>query len=348
MIRILRFLLFPLSLVYGGITAIRNWLYDREILPVFHIPVKSITVGNLSTGGTGKTPHVALLTEYYAQKLPVAILSRGYGRKTRGFREVLISDQADDTGDEPLLYKLRFADQVRVFVCEDRRNGIVSLLEKYPETALIILDDAFQHRKVQAGFSILLTTFQKPFFRDLPLPAGNLREFSSGKKRADLCILTKTPQNTPELTKEKLRKRTAFPPQKAFCSSIVYGKLLPFSSDSSQPARDGTCTFLIVSGIADPAPLQEYWQSYGNTEAVSFPDHHDFTEGDIQRIHEKFDTFAGPKAIITTEKDLMRLRHLNNERTEMNKYPWFYQSISIEIENKEHFFKQTDHYVGTI
>lgn len=337
----LRLLLFPFGLIYGGVTKFRNWLFDLGIKGSYTIPGKSICIGNLSVGGTGKTPHVAYLAQLLQSDFSIHILSRGYGRQTRGFLEVFPDSNAESVGDEPLLYASHFPD-VRVAVCESRKTGIQHLRSiEIPD--VLLLDDAFQHRAVKAGMNILLTQFEHPYFSDFMLPAGNLREWKSGKSRADIVIVTKCPENLSSETKKRYVKRLKFDPKSVYFSRIVYGKIIPFHTNYS--------TFqsvLLVTGIANPTPLQTYLEKNYTVELLKFPDHHDFTLEDIQKIHKKFDTFASEnKVIVTTEKDFMRLKK-NEFKTLIQQKPWFYQSISVQIDRESEFNERIQHYVRTV
>ncbi|MFM7668645.1 MAG: tetraacyldisaccharide 4'-kinase, partial [Bacteroidota bacterium] len=192
---ILRYFLFPFSLIYGLITEIRNNLFDSKILSSQEHSVKTIAIGNLSMGGTGKSPVTLYLTALLSGTFNLAILSRGYGRKTKGFKWVEFDSLASDAGDEPLMFKTIVGEKIPVAVCEDRNSGVENIRLTYPKTELILLDDAFQHRKIKPGFSILLTKFDNPFFNDFVVPAGKLRENRSGAKRADVILVTKCPNS---------------------------------------------------------------------------------------------------------------------------------------------------------
>jgi len=338
----LRLLLFPFGFLYGIITAVRNLLYDRGIKKTYHIPVKSICVGNLSVGGTGKTPHVAYLAAMLSPASDTAILSRGYGRKTTGY--ILLDDTSTSgqVGDEPLFYYSNFKSRVRVAVCESRQKGTENLLST-GATDVLLLDDAFQHRAVSAGLNILLTDYSHPYYSDLMLPAGNLREWASGRKRADIVIVTKCPP-LDENRKHTTRKRLKFAPEHIYFSEIVYGALVPFRPAQQEPMEN----VLLVTGIANPEPLEKHLRKQFHVELMKFPDHHVFTLEDIQQIHKKFDTFAGGrKAIITTEKDYMRLLELENS-SGMHEFPWFYQSITVRIDREKDFKAEIDNYVRAI
>ncbi len=341
---VLRWILLPFSLLYGFIVEVRNWCYNREIFSVYSIPVPSILVGNLSTGGTGKTPHVHFLADYLKEQHKVCIVSRGYGRKTKGFRWVQVNDQSEEVGDEPLFYKKRFGDKVLVAVGERRSEVVKRVLHEEDSVSLFLLDDAFQHRAVRCGLSILLTEYQKPFFNDQVLPTGNLREFSHNKKRADLVIVTKCPTVLTLQEKEDFRLRLNINEKPVFFSRIVYGQPLGFKGSYWNSPKQ----VLVVTGIANPELMIRYVSTMAEIEHLTFADHHDFKDSDIEAIHRKFDTFAHSNAaILTTEKDFVRLSQ-NRSKGELDKYPWFYLPISIQIDESEKFKSIIDQYVGTI
>lgn len=342
--RLLRWILLPVSLIYGVIAEVRNLFYDFKIFNVYKIPIKSIVVGNLSTGGTGKTPHVAFLAEMLQDRLNIVILSRGYGRKTNGFFWVDPNGSSDQFGDEPLSYARKYDPKVKTVVCEKRKLGVLKILQEKPETNMILLDDAYQHRAVKAGLSILLTDFSSPFFFDFMLPTGNLREFAFNKKRADLIIVTKCPDGLDDEQKAIFYEKLNCRPKPVFFSNIVYGSPVAFDGKNSfEPKK-----ILLVSGIANAQPLEEHLKKSYVVEHLSFKDHHDFTQSDIKAIQQKFDTFAhGDTVILTTEKDFVRLVAKKDE-LKLEQYPWFYLPISIELDNYEGFKTIIDQYVGTV
>lgn len=341
---VLRWILFPFSLIFGMITEIRNFLYDKNILASYDIPLRSIVVGNLSTGGTGKTPHVAYLAEMLQDKRNVVILSRGYGRRSKGFYWVDRNGSSEQFGDEPLTYARKFDQKVYTAVCENRKAGVERIIREKPETDVILLDDAFQHRPVKAGLSILLTDYSRPYFADFMLPTGNLRESAKNKNRADMIIVTKCPENMSEKQKSVFYEQLNCRPKPVFFSSVKYGT--PVSFDDRQwfePKK-----VLLVSGIANPQTLVDHLRKKYEVVHFSFSDHYDFRVKDIQEIQQKFDTFAhGDALILTTEKDFVRLINQSYE-LKMENYPWFYLPISIELDNGEGFKTIIDQYVGTI
>lgn len=338
---ILRFLLFPLSFIYGLVTLIRNKFFDWGIFKVYEIPVKSICIGNLNVGGTGKSPMVMkLVEEFHAQKYLV-VLSRGYGRKTKGFLWVESTSLTEDVGDEPLQVKLRFKEKIKVAVCEDRVKGVKKILEEYPQTDLIILDDAYQHRWIKAGFTILLTSFSSPFFKDFLLPTGNLREGRYGAKRAQMVVLTKVKKEEVSLANILLEKMDA---SDKYYSSIEYDQPIAFGkSIENMPANA-----ILVTGIANPEPLLSYLKKSYTVDHYRFSDHHEFNAADIEKIHQKIGNFApGSTVIFTTEKDHVRLMSKAEEYGILN-YPWYYLPISVEINDEINFKNRLSAYVGTI
>jgi tetraacyldisaccharide 4'-kinase len=336
-----RFLLFPFSILYACITLIRNFLYDKKFKQVYEIPVKSIVIGNLSMGGTGKSPHTHLLASHFIPHMNVAILSRGYGRKTKGYVSVNQNHNAQDVGDEPLMYAHSFHNKVAVAVCEKRKIGVEKLI-KQGNPKLIILDDAFQHRAVKGGLSIVLTEFSLPYFNDFILPVGNLRETKNGIQRADICIVTKCPDFN--FDKKTFYDKIRLNKDSIFFSSIHY---LPLRQIAGSLYEDSVKNVLLVTGIANPKPLFSHLSKDFEVEQMIFSDHHQFTKLDLIKIQEKFDTFAPvKKVIITTEKDYMRLVHLFDE-IEIQ-IPWFIQPIGIKIDREKEFFTKIEEYVGTI
>jgi tetraacyldisaccharide 4'-kinase len=327
----LRLLLLPFSLLYGCITAVRNWLFDRGISKTYVIPNRSICIGNITVGGTGKSPMTIYLAELLKDVHPV-ILSRGYGRSTKGPRLAGPSDNASTIGDEPFMYSRRFGDRVPVVVAEERRLGI-ELIHRQFDDATILLDDAFQHRQVRAGFQLVLMTWDRPIFRDFPFPAGNLRENRSGLRRADAVVITKTPTLADETAKQHFLRQLGFPAERVFFSSIDYGALVPlFDATWQEPEK-----VLLVTGIANPDPLKAYLEQRYAVELMAFPDHHAFSLKDIQAIHQKVATFASHRyAIVTTEKDAVRLLGLEDNSLIRNA-PWFYQRMQIRIERENDF-----------
>jgi tetraacyldisaccharide 4'-kinase len=342
-LQIFRLLLYPFALLYGLVVSIRNKLFDLGLLKTYRHSAPTVVVGNLSVGGTGKSPHTEWLINTFQNKYKLAVLSRGYGRKTRGFKEVYTDSKAIDVGDEPLQMKCKFP-QVTVAVCEDRSEGL-KYLQKTVNPNLILLDDAFQHRAVSPTCSVLLTTYQKPFFKDHLLPAGNMRECKSGVKRASFIVVTKTPEHPDEKEMKSICSALESYDIPYFFSSIFYGELRPLFGVESNVVIDYSNTnCLLVTGIADASLLLENLRKKFKTlKHLGFTDHRNYTLGDIQQIQNLFGNFAHPKIIVTTEKDAMRLR----EFPELKDLPIFYQEISISFRGKEQeIIKMIEHYVS--
>lgn len=303
-------LLFPFSVIYSLVTSARNWLYDKGICKSTTFPFSLITVGNLAVGGTGKTPHVEFILQWLkSNNIQTATLSRGYKRKTKGF---IVADENSDSrqiGDEPFqIYKKN--PKVIVAVDEKRVHGVTELLKLFPQLQAIVLDDAYQHRQIQAGLSILLTDYSNLYLDDSQLPGGNLRERKSGYKRADIIIVTKCPEHMTDIDIRLISKRFRLEPhQSLFFSSYQYGNLKPVfekNEDTDITAGGGV---LLVSGIANPQPLKERLEAdYQELQTIFFPDHYNFQPKDYQQIEQSFKKLnATEKKIITTEKDAARL-----------------------------------------
>lgn len=300
--KIVRLLLFPFAIGYGFITSIRNFLFDVGILKSYSFNLPIIAVGNLSTGGTGKTPQIEYLIRLLSDKYTVATLSRGYKRKSKGY---IIADQSSTAatlGDEPFQFYKKFPN-IQVAVCANRKNGIQNLLSLHKKPNLILLDDAYQHRKVKAGFYILLTTYADLYSADYVLPTGNLREIRSGADRADLIIVTKCPT---EITHEEqlqiVKSLKTVANQKVFFSQIEYDNKIYSESGSLLLSETIHQPKLVLAGIAKPEPFFNFIKNESDL-VMAYPDHHHFTEKDIQYIRQK----AKNNRIITTEKDYVRL-----------------------------------------
>ena len=322
-----RKLLFPFSVIYHAVTGLRNELYNRGIFhsQTYDLPV--IGVGNLNTGGTGKSPMIEYLLRILHKNYKVAALSRGYKRDSKGFQQVEVDGDARRVGDEPLQFKNKFPD-VNVAVDANRREGIERLLRFSPD--VILLDDAFQHRKVQAGLYILLTAYSDLYIDDHILPAGNLRESAAGARRADIIIVTKCP---PGLSSEEMQKiREKLEPVKAqevFFTTISYSEKIYSKDDEKLLDEVSADDYCLLTGIANPKPLLNYLMDKGiQLQHLKFPDHHNFSEKEIRELEEQ------PKKILATEKDFMRLK----DRMEVK--PIYYLPIEIKFLGKEAEFKK--------
>lgn len=324
----LRYLFFPITFIYGGIVSARNFLYEKNVFKSSSFDLPIICVGNLSMGGTGKTPHTEMLIRLLQDEYKVATLSRGYGRKTADFQLANEESSALTIGDEPFQYYRKFP-KIKVAVEKKRVLGVLFILNKQEETEVILLDDAFQHRSLSAGMNILLTDFNKPFFEDKLLPIGELRETKKGSKRADIVIVTKCPEVLTEQEMQRFYDNTPVGKDNLFFTKINYKRIyngLDFKELDS-PLKD--YEVLLVTGIAKPKPIENYLKKLEvKYEAIHFGDHHRFSKKDIATISKKFGTFTHSKKIIlTTEKDFSRMLVLK----EFSDFPIFCLEIEVEF-----------------
>ena len=298
---LLRKILFPFAILYGGITQLRNFLFDKGILKSYAFDLPVIAVGNLSVGGTGKTPQIEYLIRLLSDKYKVATLSRGYKRQSEGFILADENSNAALLGDEPFQFHHKFPN-IGVAVDADRKNGIENLLSQNEKPQVILLDDAFQHRRVKAGFYILLTAYGDLFADDFMLPTGNLRESRSGAKRADVIVVTKCPGAITAAEQQQITDKIGAG-QPVFFTSIAYDDSVYSESKSVKVSKIKVPEKLLLAGIAKPKSFFAYLQGE-NDVVLTFPDHHHFTENDINAIKRQ----AKDKLIITTEKDYVRLK----------------------------------------
>lgn len=313
--KIITGILTPASWLYGAGVWVRNKLFNAGILreEKFDIPV--VGIGNITVGGTGKTPHVEYLAGILSSRMRIAVLSRGYKRHTKGFIIASSKSTPEQIGDEPMQIYLKLGMRVKVAVCESRREGIVQLMKAYPDLQLILLDDSFQHRWVKPSVSVVLLDYNRPVYRDRLLPLGRLREPAHNINRADMVIVTKCPETMSPLDYRLVSKELDLMSyQHLYFSSYDYGGLLPVFPDDSPyqvslgrlSERDGV---LLLTGIAYPRHFVRHFKDYPfNMRVARFPDHHDFTRADIERIRQRFRSLKGErKIIVTTEKDAVRL-----------------------------------------
>ena len=352
----MRYILFlPFSILYGIGTSVRNWLYDKGFISIKEKPVSLISVGNLTTGGTGKTPHVEFILSELQTLFRVAMLSRGYKRKTKGFILANTSSDAHQIGDEPFQVYQKFRN-VPVAVCENRSDGIDKLLQLFPKLDAVILDDAFQHRKIRAGLSVLLTDYKRLHTRDHILPGGNLRESSRGCKRADIIIVTKCPLDIKPIDMRVIEhevRPTIF--HEVFFSAYEYDEPLPLFiryADEHwlfRKIKKREAGILLITGIVSPKMIHEHLSQYTtDIQNINFNDHHDFTKKDIIMIEKKFNEIKNPeKLILVTEKDGARLIKNKNISNSL-KYHIFVLPIRVKILNNKEttLIKKITDYVG--
>jgi tetraacyldisaccharide 4'-kinase len=335
--KIVRALLFPFSALYALIVWLRNRLYDLGILPSSRASLTTIVVGNLSVGGTGKTPmSVYLITLLQKNGISVGFLSRGYHRASSGFQLPDSDAPARVVGDEPALVHRRFP-LIPLAVCEDRLAGIREMKTRFPALQLVVLDDAFQHRRLTGDFNILLTTYQNPFYSDLPLPSGSLRDNRREKRRADVIIMTKCPMDLSahemRAVEERINPR---PGQTIFFSTLVYDD--PRGLDGQPLIIDRDRPVLGFCGLADPAVFRDYLGSrYSLKKFKSYADHHWFTQEDLLGLQQEMAKFAEPSPVLmTTEKDAERLALLQIPDDLLIAIV----PVQLKLLNREHEFEQ--------
>ena len=324
-------------------------LFNIGILKSESFPVPIIGVGNLSLGGTGKTPFVEYLVSLLIEEKQIATLSRGYGRETKGFLLAKPESSYKDIGDEPMQYFHKFGNTITVAVDEKRRNGIRQLLKLNKKPEIVLLDDSFQHRYVKPGLSILLTDYHKLYPDDYLLPAGTLRDTISAARRADIIIVTKTDRIlSPFIRKDIVKKINAKPHQQLFFSYITYSNFVSFPGVKKYATKKKPSLIILFSGIANPAPLVEHVRLMcGELITFHFEDHHVYQEKDLVKIKREYDeAFINNKIILTTEKDAMRL--INSPYFCLIKnLPLYYIPIRVKIhkEDRQRFTNQIIEYV---
>lgn len=305
----MKILLYPISLLYYLVLLIRHKLYDWGILKSKSYNIPNICVGNLNLGGTGKTPHIEYLVRLLSDKYNVAVLSRGYGRDTKGYLLANENHTHHDIGDEPLQYLKKF-NNIRIAVDEDRCEGMNRLLQEENPPQIILLDDAYQHRKIKPGLNILLTDYYNLYKNDRLVPAGNLRDIKKAADRAKIVVVTKSPSVITSYYRRDVENILKLKPhQKIFYSYIEYQEFQPLSKTSYNIDVKDAKTVLLVSGIANTYSLTDYLKrKYNTISKIEYNDHHNFTEKDIDLIIKKYNNLIGKnKIIVTTEKDAMRL-----------------------------------------
>ncbi len=336
----------PISLLYHIVLKIRHKLYDWRILKRLRFEKPVICVGNLSLGGTGKTPTVEYLINILRDNYRVATLSRGYGRKTKGFQMADNQSTYETIGDEPLQYFLKFPG-ILVAVDEDRLNGTRQLLYSPNNANAILLDDAFQHRRIMAGLNILLTEYQHLYCDDFLFPAGTLRDIKSAAKRANIIVVSKSPKTLDEAEKQQIiKKLKPTKEQKVFFSYLEYAPLLPLNEKAKSVSAENADTVLAFCGIANPKPFVEELKTHHQTvDSLTFADHHAFTEDDVKHIMNRFENLGGEqKIIVTTEKDVARLTN-SPYFCQFETAPLFALPVGVRFHEEEKFNEEILNYV---
>jgi tetraacyldisaccharide 4'-kinase len=352
---ILKSLLFPLSLLYGMIVSVRNLLFDFNILHITEFKIPIISVGNITVGGTGKTPHIEYLITLLVDNYKIATLSRGYKRKSKGYLLADETSTSNQIGDEPMQIKRKFPD-ILVSVDNKRVNGVKNLLKSEHGNDLdtILLDDAFQHRSIKAGLSILLIDYNRPITRDYIMPYGRLRESADEKDRANIVIVSKSPEKmTPIDRRIIVKELDLLPFQSLYFTTLDYGNLEPvFKNDAINIINEDWAkenfSILLVTGIANPQPLREYLETFTDTlDEVQFPDHYSFETKDLEMIHSRFEKLEGVnKIIVTTEKDATRFFDMNINQESIKKNLFFIPlRIKFLNDDKSKFDIQIMNYV---
>lgn len=340
-----RVLLLPFAILFWLAVVIRNWMYDKNILKSTSFGLPLICVGNLSVGGTGKSPMVEYLVLHLKNRFKVATLSRGYKRKTKGYALANDATTAIDIGDEPMQFHLKFPD-VPVAVGEERLDAIPQLLHDKPNVQAIILDDAFQHRVVRAGLNILLTDYSNLFTRDFFLPTGDLRDQRKSYKRAQLIVITKCKHDLSQEERKKIIKEIKpLPYQKVFFTTISYGTPYHITRHDFRMI-DAKTEVLLVSGIANPKPLKKYLEEHVEIYyMMAYNDHHIFSITDWKDIKKRFENISAEnKMILTTEKDAMRLLKF---KSEMDSMPFYVLPIEHKFlfQQENEFNEEVIHFI---
>lgn len=335
-------ILYPFSLIYGLITAFRNFLYNSEILRSHEFDIPLICVGNLAAGGTGKTPHTEYLAGLLQKDFSVAVLSRGYKRKTRGFRYVTPGSTYSESGDEPLQIAGKFPG-ITVAVDSNRVRGIQRIMDEKPDIGVVLLDDGYQHRRINPGYSILLSEFERPFIRDYLLPYGNLRESRHNMRRADIILITKCPSDMSAIQRRIMVKEINKPAyQNLFFTTFSYGRPVNVFDGTTAgedilaaPGKEDR-GMVLVTGIANPGPLKKFLEDkFTESVHLSFGDHHEFNSNDITKITDAFVSLESPsKYLVTTEKDAIRLKEFSNIAEQIRSSS-FYIPVEIEFLNED-------------
>ncbi|WP_297337087.1 tetraacyldisaccharide 4'-kinase [Algoriphagus sp.] len=326
----LAFILFPFAVLFNLITKIRNYLYDQGYRKSQLSPIRSILVGNLRVGGTGKTPMVEYLIRQFHSSFPIATLSRGYGRKTTGFIQATPLSSPEGIGDEPYQMYQKFGEKVSVFVGEDRLAAIQRIKQEAPSTALLLLDDAFQHRSVKPHLSILLTTYQAPFFKDYLLPMGRLRESRSNANRADLIIVSKCPDSITEKEKNGIKRKIQ--PYLKRNQPILFSRIGYGDPESWGKQARFSGNVVLMTGIAQVDALESFVRSkFRLLESLRLEDHHQYEKRDFEKLGLLLTKHARSNPVVlTTEKDAVKVKSFYPEGF-IREIPIFVIPIQVEF-----------------
>ena len=351
----MKILLFPFSLLYALVVSFRNYLFDVHILRSREFNVPVICVGNISVGGTGKTPHASYLVELLKNDFRIAVLSRGYKRITSGFQVATLQSTVFDIGDEPRLIKQKYPEAI-VAVDGDRVHGITRLMEVEKDLDVVILDDGYQHRWVKPGLSILLVDYNRIITKDFYLPTGRLRESSTAMKRAQVIIFTKCPESLKPIERRiAIKDLNPLPTQHIYFTTFAYGALTPVFKDDASPMsmeemKEKEPSILLVSGIANPRMLKRYLRRITpKITEKEYPDHYAFRENDVSQIIDCWKHMEGEhNYIITTEKDAMRLQFYP-DMDPAARAALYYVPVDVKFldQEEEQFNKQILSYVGS-
>ncbi|MDK2840569.1 MAG: tetraacyldisaccharide 4-kinase [Anaerophaga sp.] len=352
MIRSLRTLLFPFSALFCAIAGLRNFLYNKGIIRSYSFPVPVISIGNLTVGGTGKTPLTEFLIKHFSA-YHCALLSRGYGRKTKGPIVAAEHSTPETIGDEPVQMKLKFPG-LKIVVAEKRVSGMNILLKSEPVPDIVFLDDAFQHRAVKPRLSIVVTDYYRPVYNDLCLPAGNLREPRKGMNRAQVILVNKCPVDmSPDEANEIQKKLSLLPSQQLFFSSIAYQSPqsllgLGETKNACNKIFPENPDIIALAGIGNPKPFFSEVKKYGNViKDISYPDHHDYTSKDIEKLGNILSKSTPETIIFTTEKDAVRLKQKVTSPGLHEKIWYIPIELKILFNKKNIFLKTVNNYVET-
>ena len=336
-----RWYLYPFSVIYDSVTGIRNTFYNWGIQRSTPFKTPIINVGNLSVGGSGKSPMVMYLAEMLSRSKRTGVLSRGYGRRTKGYEVTNYDSNYKTVGDEAMQLFQRFKNKFVIAVCEDRVAGATKLIYDM-DLEVLVLDDAYQHRAIKAGFNILMTDYNDPYFKDFLLPAGDLRESRSGYKRANIIMVSKCPPDlTEEIKRYYISRIKPLKHQKVFFSSINYDENV-YSIRQELPDNNlAYYDILLITGIANPKPLIDHLAKFSQkVKHLKFRDHHNFSEDDIQNILKEYKKLGEYKLILTTEKDHVRLKTFDYIRELV-----YYWPINVQIDEQAEFNKIIENYV---